>query len=191
MKLTSFPADAERHVSQPLPSPSPSVSPPDTTTTNAVNNAVADDSDMEVEDTPHRVYISNLAKEIAEIEAAEEAAKKLIFLPDVDKQFMDRASSIPIPVLANKDGEIGGVNREQALVLYGAPKSLSVGVDKDWGHRVIEDARERARIRQGKKPMSDLIPTEAHPAHGVVEEIMDDDVEPMAVEDDADVMDLD
>lgn len=185
----------------PLPSPSPSPSPEHNPTLSqpTINN-LNDESDMEVEDTPNRIYISNLAKEIAEIEAAERASQKPIFITDIDKA-LQKQSRIPMPVLANKDGEIGGVNRDQALVLYDFPRSLTVSEDKDSVRKAILEARHRAQQEQRRRhSVLDPDPgvgsvngavglnSAAFAANGGAE-----NGEPMAVEEDgdSDVMDLD
>lgn len=153
---------------------------------------------MEVEDTPHRIYISNLEKEIAEIEAAEQAAQKPIFVADIDKA-LQKQSRIPMTILANKDGEIAGINRDQALVLYDFPKSLTVTEDKDSVRKAILEARHRAQEEQRRRsaaPEPDDVQVDGAlglnsalvAANGTV-----DGDEPMAIEEegDSDVMDLD
>ncbi len=151
---------------------------------------------MALDETRHRVHINNLEKEIAEIEAEEEDAKKTIFIPDVDKRLFE--TRIPKPVLANKSGEIGGMNRDQALVLYDFPKSLTVDEGHDIVRKAILEARQRAREKQIKSSGSateGTIPrkwtAQAIPlivATGTIEAVF----EPMEMEDDDnDVMELD
>ena len=152
---------------------------------------------MDVEETKNRVYISNLEKEIAEIEAAEEAARKTIFIPDIDKKILERGQRIPLGVYANKDGEIGGLNRDQALVLYDFPKSLSLPESKDSARKAILEARRRAQEKAGLA--TDGRATSDPPAFldmdGNADLELDDGVEPMAIEDDneedGDVMEID
>jgi hypothetical protein len=157
---------------------------------------------MEVEDTKDRVFITNLDKEIAEIEAAEREQNKIIFLPDVEQQLTK--SRIPLSVLANKAGELAGLSQSQALMLYDVPHSLSVPEGKDSVRKAILESRHRAQEEQrrkvaretGKVSMKEDTPLPVASAAIVgpdarqeVEEVDMDDDEPM--EDDVDVMDMD
>lgn len=159
---------------------------------------------MQVDDTKDKVYIYNLAKEIEDIEAAEAEDNKVVFLPDIEKHLLD--TRIPSSVLANKDGELAGLNRNQALVLYEIPRSLSVAEDKDGVRKAILETRERARARQredrGETTLGGELPTITAPVpmrfgkaavplpNGGVD--AEADVEAMAIEEeDTDVMDLD
>ena len=162
-----------------------------------------EEDDMAIDDTKHRVYISNLSKEIAEIEAAEEAAKKTIFIPDIDKRILEGAQrSIPLSIYANQDGELAGMNQDQALVLYDFPKSLTVDESKDSVRKAILESRKRAQERQRRE--AGLPPIEDSPmaAQGATSPAaipadleLDEGVEPMAIEEDdgaeGDVMDVD
>lgn len=151
---------------------------------------------MAIDDTKHRVYISNLSQEIAEIEAAEAAARKPIFIPDVEKRLLEQR--IPLSVYANKDGELGGMNRDQALVLYDLPRSLTVDEGKDSVRKAILEARRRAQEKAGLATPKSIPDTQsAIPAAGTTNDLeLDDGVEPepMALEDedeDGDVMEID
>ena len=157
---------------------------------------------MAVEETKHRVYISNLEKEIAEIEAAEEAAKKTIFIPDIDKRILECTQhTIPLSIYANKDDELTGMNRDQALVLYDSPKSLTVDKSKDSVRKAILESRKRAQDQQRRE--AGLSPLESAQDSAVSTTIpasatdleLDDGVQPMAIEEDdgaeSDVMDVD
>lgn len=156
---------------------------------------------MAVDETKHRVYISNLNKEIAEIEAAEEAAKKTIFIPDIDKRILEGAHrSIPLSIYANKDGELAGMNQDQALVLYDFPKSLTVDESKDSVRKAILESRKRAQDRQRREASLPLAEDSSTVAQGAISPVtpadveLDDGVEPMAIEGDdgeSDVMDVD
>lgn len=161
--------------------------------------SVEDDDDMAVDETKHRVYISNLDKEIAQIEAAEEAAKKTIFIPDVDKRILEQR--IRLSIWANKDGELAGMNQDQALVLYDFPRSLTVDESQDSVRKAILESRKRAQDEQRRKaglpPLQSaqgLAVSTTIPAPATDEEL-DDGVEPMAIEEDdgaeKDVMDVD
>jgi hypothetical protein len=107
-------------------------------TQNGLADTVQDDS-MNVDDTQHRVYVQNLDAEIAEIEA-NEPEERLIFLPDIEKHF----SRIPEHLLASPQGA-GNAARQQELVLYSVPRSLTVDEGHDSVRRAILDARQRSR----------------------------------------------
>jgi hypothetical protein len=161
-----------------------------------------DEEFMEVEDTKDRVFITNLDKEIAEIEAAEREQNKIIFLPDVEQQLTK--SRIPLSVLANKAGELAGLSQSQALMLYDVPHSLSVPEGKDSVRKAILESRHRAQEEQRRKVAREIgkvsrkedtpVPLASAAIVGPdarqeVEEVDMDDDEPM--EDDVDVMDMD
>lgn len=169
--------------------------------TQATQQPIVDEDDMAIDETKHRVYISNLDKEIAEIEAAEAAAKKTIFIPDIDKRILEGAQRcIPLSIYANKDGELAGMNQDQALVLYDFPKSLTVDETKDSVRKAILESRKRAQDEQMRK--AGLSPLESNEAEATFKPPiptadleLDDGVEPMALEEDegaeSDVMDVD
>jgi hypothetical protein len=157
---------------------------------------------MQLDDTKDKVYIYNLAKEIEDIEAAEAESNKVVFLPDIEKHLLD--TRIPASVLANKDGELAGLNRNQALVLYEIPRSLSVAEDKDGVRKAILETRERARARQreerGETALGGELPTITAPATmrfgkaavPLANGDIDAEADMVAVEEeDTDVMDLD
>jgi hypothetical protein len=95
-------------------------------------------SDMEVEDTPHRVYIHDLAAELSDIESDEENP---IFLSDIEKHL----SKIPKYVLQGPEPK---PNKDNQVVLYNVPSSLSVPEERDGVRRAIVEARRRVRERQ-------------------------------------------
>ncbi|KAL5345719.1 hypothetical protein ACLOAV_009473 [Pseudogymnoascus australis] len=72
----------------------------------------SDDDTMRLDDTKHKVYIYDLDKELEEIESSEDE-NRLVFLPDIEKRLLNKR--IPSSVLANKDGELAGMNRSQAM----------------------------------------------------------------------------
>jgi hypothetical protein len=96
------------------------------------------DDSMQVEDTPHRVYIHDLAAELSDLESDEENP---IFLSDIEKHI----SKIPLHVLR---GPAPSPSADNALVLYNVPSSLSVPEERDSVRKAIVEARERARERQ-------------------------------------------
>ncbi|KAI8939922.1 hypothetical protein NX059_003650 [Plenodomus lindquistii] len=108
----------------------PRAPPPSTTT--------ASDT-MEVEDTPHRVYIHNLDAELSDIESDEDTP---IFLSDIEKHL----AKIPRHVLLRPEPR---PNEHNQVVLYHVPESLSVERERDGVRMAIVEARERIRERQG------------------------------------------
>ena len=101
--------------------------------------ATVEDDAMNVDDTRHRVYVQNLDAEIAEIEA-NEPEERLIFLPDIEKHF----SRIPEHLLSSPQDALRAA-RQQELVLYSVPRSLTVEEGNDSVRKAILDARQRAR----------------------------------------------
>lgn len=100
----------------------------------------AHDDSMQVDDTKDRVYIHNLAAEIADLESDEETP---LFLPDIEKKL----SKIPQSVLT---GKIPAPISNQ-MVLYNVPSSLSVPEERDSVRRAIMDSRARARDKQAQE----------------------------------------
>lgn len=94
---------------------------------------------MEVEDTPHRVYISDLAAELSDIESDEENP---IFLSDIEKHL----SKIPSHIL--RGPEQPSSNEHNQMVLYNVPTSLSVPEEQDNVRKAIVEARQRIRRSQ-------------------------------------------
>lgn len=157
---------------------------------------------MRLDDTKHKVYIYDLDKELEEIESSEDE-NKLVFLPDIEKRLLNRR--IPSSVLANKDGELAGMNKSQAMVLYDIPHSLTLTDEKDSVRKAILGARRRAQEKLGVGQPEDHAETSEIPADQSASKLLmaarpltnnnvviDPVAEPMAVEqDEADVMDLD
>jgi len=95
---------------------------------------------MRVDDTKDRVYIHDLDEELADLDPPEEEEERLIFLPDIEKQL----SKLPQQVLlGRRDDEVQ--EQQQELVLYGAPKSLTMDEGYDPVRKAIVEARQRAR----------------------------------------------
>lgn len=94
--------------------------------------------DMEVEDTPHRVYIHDLAAELSDIESDEENP---IFLSDIEKHL----SRIPKHVLLGPEPKPTEHNQ---MVLYNVPASLTVPEEQDNVRKAIVEARQRIRAKQ-------------------------------------------
>ncbi|OAF58177.1 hypothetical protein VC83_06432 [Pseudogymnoascus destructans] len=97
---------------------------------------------MRLDDTKHKVYIYDLDKELEEIESSDDE-NKLVFLPDIEKRLLNRR--IPSSILANKDGELAGMNQSQAMVLYDIPHSLTLTDEKDSVRKAILESRRRAQ----------------------------------------------
>lgn len=125
-----------------------------------------DDDTMQLDDTKHKVYIYNLDKELEDIESSEDD-NKVVFLPDIEKHLLE--TRIPPAVLANENGELAGVNKSQAMVLYDIPHSLTLTDEKDSVRRAIIDARKRAQEMQKNgqtdthKHLSEILATQSIP----------------------------
>ncbi|KAH3948136.1 hypothetical protein HBH53_105740 [Parastagonospora nodorum] len=98
---------------------------------------------MDVEDTPHRVYIHDLAAELSDIESDEENP---IFLPDIEKHL----SKIPKHVLLGPEPKS---NEHNQMVLYNVPASLTVPEERDGVRKAIVEARQRIRNGQANPVM--------------------------------------
>ncbi|KAF1946305.1 hypothetical protein EJ02DRAFT_430908 [Clathrospora elynae] len=114
---------------------------------------------MQVEDTPHRVYITDLAAELSDIESDEDTP---IFLSDIEKHL----SKIPKHVLLGPEPKPTENNQ---VVLYNVPTSLTVPEAQDSVRKAIVEARQRIRYKQGnpnKEPdrvvMGSVPPVQGH-----------------------------
>ncbi|KAF2187852.1 hypothetical protein K469DRAFT_108820 [Zopfia rhizophila CBS 207.26] len=96
------------------------------------------DDCMQVEDTPHRVYIHDLSAELSDVESDEENP---IFLSDIEKHL----SKIPKHILTGPEPKQTANNQ---MVLYNIPSSLTVPEDQDNVRKAIVEARARVRERQ-------------------------------------------
>lgn len=94
---------------------------------------------MQLDNTKDKVYIHNLAAEIADLESHEETP---LFLPDVEKNL----SKIPRSVLMGRNPPIAN----NQMVLYNLPSSLSVPEEHNSVRRAIMDSRARARKKQAQ-----------------------------------------
>jgi hypothetical protein len=99
---------------------------------------------MEVEDTPNRVYIHDLAAELSDIESDEDNP---IFLSDIEKHL----SKIPKHVLL---GPEPARTEHNQMVLYNVPASLTVPEGQDIVRKAIVEARQRIREKQAS-PLSE------------------------------------
>lgn len=93
---------------------------------------------MLVEDTPHRIYIHDLSAELSDVESDEE---KPIFLSDIEKHI----AKIPQHVLTGPELR---PTKDNQLILYQVPSSLSVPEEQDKVRRAIVEARARVREKQ-------------------------------------------
>lgn len=105
--------------------------PPNNSVTTAPNDS------MQLDDTKDKVYIHNLAAEIADIESNENTP---LFLPDIEQKL----SKIARSVLSGRDPPISN----NQMVLYNVPSSLSIPEEQDSVRRAIIESRARARETQ-------------------------------------------
>lgn len=96
------------------------------------------DDSMQVEDTPHRVYIHDLAAELSDTDSDSENP---IFLSDIEKHL----SKIPRHVLL---GPPPKATEHNQMVLYNVPASLTVPEEQDNVRKAIVEARQRIREKQ-------------------------------------------
>jgi hypothetical protein len=95
---------------------------------------------MSIDDTPHRVYIHDLAAELSDIESDEENP---IFLSDIEKHL----SKIPKHVLLGPEPKPTENNQ---MVVYSVPTSLTVPEERDGVRMAIMEARRRIREGLGR-----------------------------------------
>ncbi|KAI1384034.1 uncharacterized protein F4822DRAFT_58993 [Hypoxylon trugodes] len=103
---------------------------------------IPEDDTMQLDDSKHKVYIYNLDDELTDSESDSDTSGRLVFLPDIEKHLMQ--TRIPPSILANKDGEIAGMQ----MVLYSEPSSLTVPQEKDSVRKAIIESRQRVREKQ-------------------------------------------
>jgi len=99
----------------------------------------SDPSLMQVEETPHRVFIHDIDEELAD-EASDSSHP--IFVPDIEKHLMKLPRSVLIGEQERKAME------SMQMVLYKVPQSLSLPEEEDSVGRAIREARQRARDQQ-------------------------------------------
>jgi hypothetical protein len=98
------------------------------------------DDSMQVEDTPHRVYIHDLAAELSDTDSGSDSEHP-IFLSDIEAHL----SKIPRHVLLGPPPKPTAHNQ---MVLYNVPASLSVPEEQDNVRKAIVEARQRIREKQ-------------------------------------------
>lgn len=96
-----------------------------------------DADSMSIDDTPHRVYIHDLAAELSDLSSDEDTP---IFLSDIEKHL----SKIPKHVLLGPEPKPTEHNQ---MVVYSVPTSLTVPEERDGVRMAIVEARRR--IREG------------------------------------------
>ncbi|KAF2662982.1 hypothetical protein K491DRAFT_557437, partial [Lophiostoma macrostomum CBS 122681] len=96
------------------------------------------DDGMQVEDTPHRVYIHDLAAELSDIESDEDNP---IFLSDIERHL----AKLPKHLLAAPELK---PTKDNQLILYNVPSSLTVPEEQDRVRKAIVEARARIRDKQ-------------------------------------------
>ncbi|KAF2707525.1 hypothetical protein K504DRAFT_492206 [Pleomassaria siparia CBS 279.74] len=140
MAGTSSSAATSKHVPKPTTStPIPMVPVTQSKRPRAPRPPQEDDG-MEVEDTPYRVYIHDLAAELSDLESDEENP---IFLSDIDKHI----AKIPKHVLMGPEPK---PTKDNQLILYNVPSSLTVPEEYDSVRKAIAEARARVREKQGQ-----------------------------------------
>jgi hypothetical protein len=149
---------------------------------------------MHLDDTKHKVYIYDLDAELSDSDTST-TSDDIIFLPDIRKHL--RETRIPPSILANKDGELAGMNKE--LVLYNVPSSLSVPEEQDGVRKAIIEARARMRRKMaGEKAgededgvyRRDFGKMQEYPGSIGAQSVQDTEVPWSIPEDDVDAMDL-
>ncbi|KAB8304677.1 hypothetical protein EYC80_004042 [Monilinia laxa] len=136
----------------PVEQPTLSSDLPTTTTTTVARNhkptpkpirqQSADDV-MQLDDSKHKVYIYNLEDELSDSDASDDG--RLIFLPDISKHL--RETRIPPHIIANKDGELAGMNNQLILYDTAVPRNHNVPEKQDLVRKAFLEARERARAK--------------------------------------------
>jgi hypothetical protein len=110
-----------------------------------------DSNGMQVEDTPNRIYITDLDAEIASLEPS--SPRHPIFLPDIEKHLLGMPALILAPS-AEEEAQRRERERSMQLVVYGLPTSISIPEDRDNVRRAFEDTRKRVKDRM---PRSGLL----------------------------------
>lgn len=121
---------------------------------------------MHLDDTSHKVYIYNLDDELSSENESENEDRegRLVFLPDIEKHLRANRmplplSSVPRPILPNKDGQLAGMQ----LVLYSdGPSSITVPEEQDSVRKAVLEARARVRQRQAEGRGQTLPLPQAH-----------------------------
>lgn len=102
---------------------------------------------MQLDDSKHKVYIYNLDDELSDSDASDDG--RLIFLPDISKHL--RETRIPPHILANKEGELAGMNNQLILYDTAVPRNHNVPEEQDLVRKAFLEAREKARAKWDEK----------------------------------------
>lgn len=148
--VNTAPEQSGQKLYVPVENPISQSSQPATPTTTKKHHSrkppTTDDTQMQLDDTKHKVYIYNLDDELSSSDNDSDHESKLVFLPDIEKHL--RNSRIPSHVLNPRRGAGDELAGGKELVLYRVPSSLSVPEEQDSVRKAIIEARERARERQ-------------------------------------------
>lgn len=98
---------------------------------------------MQLDDSKHKVYIYNLDDELSDSDASDDG--RLIFLPDISKHL--RETRIPPHIIANKDGELAGMNNQLILYDTAVPRNHNVPEEQDLVRKAFLEARAKARAK--------------------------------------------
>jgi hypothetical protein len=109
----------------------------------------ADGAAMQVDDTPHRVYVSSLDDYLSDSDSSSASDSQTVrFSPDL-KAYLSQQRRAPLlpQIRVATDGTHAGerIAENRELVLYGAPTSLTLGSGGESVRRAILEARARAR----------------------------------------------
>ena len=124
---------------------------------------------MTIDDTPHRIIIHDLSREIAQIEADEAAQNATLFLADIDK----RVSGLPHHLLQaqNHDRHLPPApeNLNTALILYKDPSSISIPEEEDVVRKTIIEARRRVREKTAEEQREMERERQEREAHDIIQ----------------------
>lgn len=127
---------------------------------------------MQVEDTPHRVYIADLDAELSDIESDEDNP---IFLQDIEKHL----AKIPKHVLVGPEPQ---PTKDNQLIVYAVPSSLTVPEEQDSVRKAIVEARGRLRERQASGSGSVVMDPAPAQAAAIAPEIPPPSLDPDAMD---------
>lgn len=103
---------------------------------------------MQLDNTKYKVYIHSIDDELSDSESSDDG--KVTFLPDIERRI--RNMQIPKSILSppkNNEDE----TRNQQLVLYNVPSSLTLPEEKDSVRKAIIETRARVRDQVRKDSM--------------------------------------
>ncbi|KAI1772610.1 hypothetical protein F4818DRAFT_133644 [Hypoxylon cercidicola] len=124
-------------------------------TESAALTKIPENDVMQLDDSKHKVYIYDLDAELSSDESDADS-NRLVFLSDIEKHL--KQNRIPPSLLANKDGELAGMQ----MVLYSEPTSLTVPKEQDSVRKAIIEARQRVREKQKEEREQTASPPSEH-----------------------------